>query len=115
MLTERAPLRAATRSLCKANRPVEEAAPKPAPFCICWSRNFRGKTPATMVIRPGDRGNNEPGPASPGGVYGLAAAAISHTVGESANLFLRLGAHLSAVETEDLFIWAALGISYGVW
>jgi hypothetical protein len=50
-----------------------------------------------------------------GGVYGVAAAAISHPVGESTNLFLRLGAHLSAVETDDLFIWAALGVSYGVW
>ncbi len=50
-----------------------------------------------------------------GAVYGMAAAAVSRPVGESANLFIRVGAHVSTVEPNDMFVWTALGISYGLW
>lgn len=49
-----------------------------------------------------------------GGVYGMATVAVSHPVTDAAIMFLRLGAHLSAVDANDLFLWTSLGLSYGL-
>ncbi len=49
------------------------------------------------------------------GIYGTAGFAVSHAVGDAANLFLRLGAHVSTVEGSDWFLSSTLGLSYGLW
>ncbi len=48
------------------------------------------------------------------GVYGMAALALSHPLMDAASWFLRLGAHVSTVDTADLFVWTSLGVSYGL-
>ena len=50
-----------------------------------------------------------------GGAYGTAAVAVSHTAGDAANLFLRVGAHLSTVQESDWFVSSTFGVSYGLW
>lgn len=77
----------------------------PETVSMATESTTNGFTSSTTVTRGGWGGS----------VYGMGAVAASYPIGDAASVFLRVGAHLSAVELPNVFVWTALGVNYGLW